>query len=233
MKRSLAKEMMDLPDKSRDLYLDDLRNLRGFNRYLGGYRSVLKGLDGLAQARPTPHLSILDIGSASADIPKAMAQWARRRSIRAEIVALELDALAAQEARTQTRDYTEISVIRGDGAHAPFRPRTFDVVTASQLLHHFSETEIIALLQSWSQVARTAIIVSDLVRHPLAYHGIRCITKLCTPNVMTRVDAPLSVERAFTLSEWRELFQSAGVGPFRISPMFPFRHMTLIGLEGS
>jgi hypothetical protein len=50
---------------------------------------------------------------------------------------------------------------------------------------------------------------------------------------MTRVDAPLSVERAFTLSEWRELFQLARVGPFRISPMFPFRHMTLIGLEGS
>jgi hypothetical protein len=49
---------------------------------------------------------------------------------------------------------------------------------------------------------------------------------------MTRVDAPLSVRRTFTLREWRELFQRAGIGPFRISPIFPFRHTTVIGLRG-
>jgi 2-polyprenyl-3-methyl-5-hydroxy-6-metoxy-1,4-benzoquinol methylase len=232
MKRSLEKELMDLPDKPRDLYLDDLRNLRGFNRYLGGCRSVIQGLENLAQSRPVARLSILDIGSASADIPLAMAEWARRRNIRIEIVALELEAMAAEEARRQTRHCADIAVVRGDGAFAPFSPRTFDVVTASQLLHHFSETEIIGLLRSWSQLARTAIIVSDLVRHPLAYHGIRCISSMLTRNAMTRVDAPLSVRRAFTLNEWRELFRSAGIGPFRISPMFPFRQMTVIGLAG-
>jgi SAM-dependent methyltransferase len=232
MRRSSAKEMMDLPDKPRDLYLDDLRNLRIFNRYLGGCRSVIQGLESLVQERPVARLSILDVGSASADIPRAMAAWARRRSIQVEIVALELEAMAAEEARLQTRNCAEIAVVRGDCAFAPFPPRTFDVVTVSQLLHHFSETEIIGLLRSWSQLARTAIIVSDLVRHPLAYHGIRCISSLLTRNVMTRVDAPLSVRRAFTLNEWRELFRSAGIGPFRISPMFPFRQMTLIGLGG-
>ncbi|HSK30234.1 MAG TPA: hypothetical protein VLA17_09745, partial [Candidatus Limnocylindria bacterium] len=77
MKRSLEKELMDLPDKPRDLYLDDLRNLRGFNRYLGGCRSVIQGLESLAQTRPVARLSILVIGSASADIPRAMAEWAR------------------------------------------------------------------------------------------------------------------------------------------------------------
>jgi len=123
MKRSLEKEMMDLADKPHDLYLDDLRNLRRFNRYLGGCRSVLKGLASVAKAQPMSRLSILDIGSSSADIPKAMAKWARRRSIRAEIVALEPDAMAAEVARSQARDYREIAVIRGDGANVPFRAR--------------------------------------------------------------------------------------------------------------
>jgi hypothetical protein len=47
---------------------------------------------------------------------------------------------------------------------------------------------------------------------------------------MTRTDGPLSVERAFTLDEWRELFERAGIGPFRLFPKFPFRQMTLISM---
>jgi hypothetical protein len=47
---------------------------------------------------------------------------------------------------------------------------------------------------------------------------------------MTRTDAPLSVQRAFTLDEWRDLFERAGIGPFRLFPKFPFRQMTLISI---
>ena len=44
MKRSAEKEMMDLPGNPKDLLVEDLRNLRNINRYLGGYRGVMKGL---------------------------------------------------------------------------------------------------------------------------------------------------------------------------------------------
>jgi SAM-dependent methyltransferase len=232
MKRSREKEMMDLPEKPRDLFVDDLRNLRRFNRYLGGSRSVIKGLESLIRAKNVTRLSILDVGTGSADIPKAIVRWARGKAIDVKIVAVELDAIAAREALIQTQDYSEITVIRGDGAETPFHGGKFDVVIASQLLHHFSESDIVAMLRTWSGLAREAVLISDLVRHRLAYHGIGLISRLLTRNVMTRVDAPLSVLRSYTLREWRELLQRAGIGPFRISPMFPFRHMTIIGLAG-
>jgi ubiquinone/menaquinone biosynthesis C-methylase UbiE len=232
MKRSTAKELMDLPKKSPELFIDDLRHLREFNRYLGGCRSVVKGLESLVRARKMTRLSILDVGTGSADIPKAIVRWARRKAVNVEIVAIELDAIAAHEALKQTQDYAEITVIRANGADAPFHAGRFDVVMASQLLHHFSEPDIVAMLHRWARLARKAILVSDLVRHRLAYHGIGLISRMLTRNVMTRVDAPLSVRRAFTLQEWRELFQSANIGPVRIAPMFPFRHLTVIGLGG-
>lgn len=231
MKRSTNKELMDLPGKSPELFIDDLRHLREFNRYLGGSRSVLKGLQSLVRARSMNRLSILDVGTGSADIPRAIVRWARRKAVDVEIIAIELDAIAAREARIQTQEYSEITVVRGDGADAPFRAGRFDVVIASQLLHHFSEPDIVAMLRRWSRLARQAILVSDLIRHRLAYHGIALISRIVTRNVMTRVDAPLSVRRAFTLQEWRELFQRAGIGPFCILPIFPFRHMTVIGLR--
>jgi SAM-dependent methyltransferase len=232
MKRSTDKELMDLPGKSVDLFIDDLRHLRQFNRYLGGSRSVIKGLESLVGAKNVTRLSILDVGTGSADIPRAIVRWARGKAVDVKIVAIELDAIAAHEALIQTQDYSEITVIRGDGANAPFHAGRFDVVIASQLLHHFSESDIVAMLRTWSGLAREAILISDLIRHRLAYHGIGLISKLLTRNVMTRVDAPLSVRRAYTLQEWRALFQRAGIGPFRISPMFPFRQLTVIGLGG-
>ena len=51
MKRSTEKEMMDLPGNPRELLVEDLRNLRIINRYLGGYRGVIKGLKRLVRQR--------------------------------------------------------------------------------------------------------------------------------------------------------------------------------------
>jgi hypothetical protein len=47
---------------------------------------------------------------------------------------------------------------------------------------------------------------------------------------MTRTDAPLSVQRACTISEWRELLRRADVGRLRVRWMFPFRVLGLISL---
>ena len=113
--------------------------------------------------------------------------------------------------------------MRGDGAAPPFATGSFDFVLASQLLHHFSEEKNVELLRTWSALARRAILVSDLVRHPLAYHAIRCFTRVWTRNIMTLTDAPRSVERSFTAAEWGELFRRAAIGKFQLVSVFPFR----------
>ena len=232
MKRSHEKEMMDLPGNPPELLKEDLRNLRTLNRYVGGYRSVMHGLEWFIREERMIRFSLLDVGTGSGDVPTVIAQWARRKAIDAKIVAVEPEPVTVEEAAHQTRGFPEIAIVRGNGESPPFRRASFDFVLSSQLLHHFSEDAIVALLKSWSRVARKAIIVSDLVRHPVAYYGIRMITHLFTRNMMTRVDAPLSVQRAFTLQEWRELFRRAAVGPFRLFPMFPYRQTTIISVSG-
>ncbi|MEX0804861.1 MAG: methyltransferase domain-containing protein [Candidatus Binatia bacterium] len=230
MKRSTAKEIMDSPDNPRELLEDDLRNLRILNRYLGNHRAVLSGLARLIEEQKLSRFSLLDVGTGSGDIPVLIAAWAQRKQLSAELIALDVEPETLRAAVNQSRDYPEIAVVRGDGQALPFAADSVDFVLSSQMLHHFSEEDIINLLRSWSGVARRAIIVSDLVRHPVAYHGIRLLTKLFTRNVMTRTDGPLSVQRAFTLKEWHELFERAGIGSFRLFPTFPFRQITLISV---
>ena len=231
MKRSEQKEMMDLPGNPRRLLEEDLANLRALNRYLGGYRSVLRGVERLIHQRSLKTFSLLDVGTGSGDISARLAEWARTRGLGAAFTALEGEPVSIAAAATETRPYPEIKLVRGDGLAPPFRAASFDFVLASQFLHHFSEAHIVALLRTWSGIARRAIIVSDLVRHPLAYYGIRSLTRLFTRNVMTLTDAPLSVQRAFTVAEWRELFHRADVGPVQLFSIVPFRVLALISLE--
>jgi hypothetical protein len=66
-------------------------------------------------------------------------------------------------------------------------------------------------------------LISDLIRHPFAYYGIKVLTKLFSRNEMTRMDAPLSIKRAFTLDEWKKLFSRAEIGAAHVAPIFPYR----------
>lgn len=223
MKRSEEKEMMDCSGHSPDLLADDLRNLRRLNRYLNGSHSVLLAFERALGRAPDKPISILDVGTGSADIPAAILAWSRHRKVPASIIGLEAETTTARIAAERSKTSPAIQIIQGDAAAPPFSPGTFDFVIASQFLHHFSEAKIIALLHEWAALARRAIVISDLVRHPLAYHGARVLTRLTTRNVMTLIDAPLSVRRAFTLSEWRGLFRRADIGAVEMFSVFPFR----------
>lgn len=223
--------MMDLPGQPRELLLDDLRNLRSLNRHLGCYGNVLRALTGALRGQNKREFTLLDVGTGTADIPATIAGWARRKKLAARLSCLERDAVTVEEAAGQTRALPEIKIVRGDALRPPFRPASFDFVLASQLLHHFSNDQIVVLLRRWAKLARRALIVSDLVRHPLAYHGIRLLTKSFTRNIMTRTDAPLSVQRALTIDEWRALFNQANVGRSDVAWALPFRMRGLIWLE--
>jgi SAM-dependent methyltransferase len=231
VRRSAELEMMDVPGQPKELLAGNLRDLRIINRYLGSYRGALGGLARLVREQELRRFTLLDIGTGSGDIPAAIAHWARRRNIAARINGLERDAVTMEQAMAHTKSLREITMVRGDAMAPPFRNKSFDFILASQLLHHFTDAQIVALLRNWARLARRAIIVCDLQRHPLAYHGIRLLTRGFTRNAMTRVDAPLSVRRACTLAEWSELIRRADIGTFRVRRVLPFRVLGVILLK--
>lgn len=232
MKRSDDKEMMDFTGNSPEILADDLRNLRLLNRYLCGSRSAMLALWRALGREAQDPISVLDVGTGSADIPAAILARAKRRRVAAKIVGIEADPITARIAASRCRRHGEIDILQGDAGAPPFLPGAFDFVVASQFLHHFSEAKILDLLKQWAKLARRAIVISDLVRHPLAYQGIRLLTRLTTRNVMTLTDAPLSVRRAFTLSEWRDLLRQADLGPVEMFSVFPFRMAAVVRLGG-
>ena len=76
-RRINEEELLDAGAGSEEDVAGNLKDLRLINRRLGGSRPVVKALVSMFSADPPESISILDVGTGSADIPGRVVQWCR------------------------------------------------------------------------------------------------------------------------------------------------------------
>jgi ubiquinone/menaquinone biosynthesis C-methylase UbiE len=215
-----AEELLDGPLDDPAALAGNLRDLRRLNRALGGVRISRLAVDRLLSAAPT-HLdarttSILDVGTGGADIPVALLADARRRGRQLEVVATDVhpEVLdAARVARPALAHVPGLALDVADGRSLPHPDRSFDIAHASLVVHHLPPDDAVTLLAEMARVARLGIVINDLDRRRRHWLGALLVGHLLTRNRYTRRDAPLSVRRAYTPGEMRELLARAGLRP--------------------
>lgn len=220
-KRS-TREFLDTPGQKPDELSGLLHDIRRTNRRFGGYPLVLHYLDCFLPHLPTGTITLLDVATASADVPRAIAAWARRRQVQMRIAALDASRDILELARYGIDAYPEITLVRGDALALPVPDRAFDVVICGLALHHFAGDQAVRVLQEIDRVARFGFIVNDILRTWSAYLGAWLDTRLLSRNRLARHDGPLSVLRSFTIEEFREMVRDAGLSDVEIltHPMF-------------
>lgn len=214
------RELLDAPEPDPVTLERNLRDIRRINRLLGWTGAPRRELATVTGGPGWDRFTLLDVATGSADIPLALARWARQQGKDARIVAGDLHAGVLATAARQVAG--AIALVRFDALRAPFPDRAVDVVTCSLALHHFAPTDAVALLGELGRVTRRALIVSDLERSWPGYLAARLLT-LFLRNRMTHHDAPVSVLRAYTAGELRALARAAGLHGARVSRHFPFR----------
>ena len=213
-------EILDDPNADAALSLRSLRDIALANRFFGGRRAVVHEVATLLRRAPGGQepVTLLDIGTGLGDIPAAAARMARRRGLTMSTIGLERAPLLAAAAATRCT-----TALAADAMHLPFADRSIDIVTISQVLHHFEEDEASQLLRECTRVARMGVVVGDLRRSWLAVAGLWSSSFLLGFHPVSRHDGMLSVLRGYTASELRVLVERATGCPAGVTHRLGFR----------
>jgi ubiquinone/menaquinone biosynthesis C-methylase UbiE len=217
-------ELLDLGAGSEAERRASLRDLRRLNRWLGGTAASQKEVAGLIRRLGGKELSLLDLGTGSADLPQSLAAWAERRGVRLRAIGVDckLEHLAVARTITSLRR-PRVHLACADALHLPFHDGAVDIVHSSLFMHHFRPPALVALLREAARVSRRALLMNDLVRDPVLFALLRWPGRLVMRSPITRHDALASVRRAYTPAELQQIAQEAGLTGWRLRRRFPYR----------
>src|SRR6185312_7020952 len=88
------------------------------------------------RARSLRAFSLVDVASGSADMPLAIARWAARADVAAQIVATDLSPQIVDIATQQAARVPAVRVERQDALHLTYAPASFDLALCTLALHH-------------------------------------------------------------------------------------------------
>ena len=191
-------ELLDDPSTDTALATRSLQDVARSNRWFGGANAVIAELVPVlaaARGRSAP-LTLLDVGTGAGDIPELARRIADRGGVHLLTIGLEVTPALAAASRPRSGD-----AIAGDALALPFADRSVDIVTCSQVLHHFEAADGARLLAELNRVARVRVIVADIRRAWAAAAGFWVGSWALGFHPVSRHDGVVSVLRGFRAAE--------------------------------
>lgn len=230
--RQRGHEILDDPSLDPALAERSLRDVALANRFFGGRRAIVRELRGILRdtcaaanaSMPTGssavrrEMTLLDVGTGIGDIPAAASRVAEREGVRLHTVGLELAPSLARAARARCS-----ATLAADAMALPFADRSIDIITCSQVLHHFDDVPAARLLRECTRVARVAVIIGDLRRSWLAAAGLWVSSFALGFHPVSRHDGIVSILRGYTREELLTLTARATGATPRVSHALGWR----------
>jgi 2-polyprenyl-3-methyl-5-hydroxy-6-metoxy-1,4-benzoquinol methylase len=223
-------ELMDRPDVNKAWLREELEILAKINRF-GAHRPMLRYIRDLLDCKKIEELSVLDLATGAADIPRAIVAWARKSGIKIKVTAVDGNEEVLRSAREWCRDWPEIQLERCDLLQLRHPPKSFDIVLCSLALHHFTTSAAVRILRRMNDIARIGYILNDLQRSWLTIWTAELLARTIMRSPIVRHDGPQSFRAAFTVSELRGMAEEAGMKDFRVRRHQAIYRMVLSGTK--
>ncbi|MGH9509498.1 MAG: methyltransferase domain-containing protein [Terriglobales bacterium] len=213
MKRVVIPELLDTDAGTRAEVEASLADLRMVNKWFGGARVMCDLIERVARKTGASDLSLLDVAAATGDVATTAQRSLARHGVRLSVTLLD---------RATSHFEPGLPRVAGDALTLPFADASFDLVGCSLFAHHLEPGQIIRFVTHGLRVARRAVLINDLRRHPvhlaLTYAG-RALYR----SRLTRHDGPVSIRRAYTVEEMREMLARTPAARVEITNHYLYR----------
>lgn len=221
--RSNEKELIDRDDIPSADIRQNLMELDRINTLLGGHFITIKGFKKLLGDNKA--ISVCEIGCGGGDNLRAIYSWCRKKNIDVRLTGIDINPSCISFAAEQL-PASVTQLITSDYRTAD--PGNAGIIFNSLFCHHFSDEELISMLQWMRAHSNTGFFINDLHRHPLAYHFIKWATRFFSRSRLVKNDAPLSVRKGFKKAEWESLMTKAGITGYSIQWKWAFRYLVTV-----
>jgi ubiquinone/menaquinone biosynthesis C-methylase UbiE len=222
--RSCEKELLDKSDIPFEDIAENMKELDFINTHLGGHVITLAGFKKLSENKN--QIAVCEIGCGGGDNINALAVFCIKNKIDARFTGIDINGDCIEFAKKMTT-YKNVQFMISDYKLLNFENNKPDIIFSSLFCHHFTDNELMRMLQWMKANAKLGFFINDLQRHPLAYHSIKYITKFFSKSYLVKNDAPLSVLRGFKRDEWKNIFERAGIINYSIQWKWAFRYLII------
>ena len=215
VKRRSTRELLDDDLGTPAEIAGSLRDLRSFNRWFGGLSITKRLFEAAVQRTGKGKFTVLEVASGDGYMMQTVKHDLAEKGI-------ELDVTLSDRAVSHLPLNGRMPKVSADALSLPFRDGSFDLVTSSLFLHHLTPGQCVQFARETLRVCSTAVLVHDLVRHPLhlalAYAGVPLYRSRITRN-----DAPASVRQAYRAHEVVGFFRLAGATEVEVQQQYLYR----------
>lgn len=221
--RSYKLERIDTGDYTEQEYEQFLREIRLVNRFAGDTWALRKTLLHEIEQANLQSFSVLDVGAGSGELLRTIAKFARQQNRQSKLFGLELNARSAEAIVEESKNFAGIFAVRGDALNLPFADDSFDYTICSLFTHHFTDENVVWILEEMSRVSRRKTFVIDLHRHRGAYFFYKFFCAGFRISRLVREDGSLSILRSFKPDELENFGHKANLKQISVKRHFPFR----------
>jgi len=172
------------------------------NRWFGGVGTTRSLIERVSARTSQKDFTVLEVAAGFGEVPRAAARQLARRGITLDIT--DLDLVPSHLERGHR-------ALAGDALALPFRDNSFDLVSCSLFAHHLRPADVARFAAEASRVSRCAVLINDLIRHPLHLALVYAAFPLMQSYV-SRVDGVASVRGAYVPHEMRQMLSNVDRG---------------------
>ena len=202
MQRVDAEEILDSATCSSREAQDVLVVIGRINRWFGGVATTQKMVERVAQATGAKHFSLLEVAAGLGEVPEEVCAKVAPRGITLDLTLVDRAQSHLPNRASANPDGRSMHGIVADALSLPFADGAFDLVSCSLFAHHLNSRELAEFAREGLRVSRRALLINDLIRHPLHLALVYASYPIMR-NRVAWLDGLTSVRRSYVPDEIR------------------------------